>query len=449
MKNRIKAPALLLAGSVVLSGCNLLDVDNPNSLVEESIQQEAAANGVTNGSLRLVSNAVADIWEGPAVVADELYWTGSRDAWGQLDQGHISDPLNEFTDAAFPTLGRAVWMAQNAVDILTGHVADPSDPADLESFRTDLARAQMFNGIILMVTGELQEDMTFSNKMEDGPPVGPDQMSGVLDDAISNLSAAITTFNDLGETDLELAARAIRARAHMSRTIWDELNPSAPAAGSGVNPLAYPAEALTDAAAVIAVGGDWKYNLAYSSASGQGDMLQNVNNRGENQWDPTLVENDGPGASGRTGVITLIDPYTGAPDNAVATALAQWGENQYGALTITSERLMRLIVAENDLATGGGGAGSDFETQMNALRGLDGDDFASGGAVTDLDMLAHARRVNVLHMGLRLQDMYRWGLQDPTWQGGSAAAQAPGTMLPITIIEIRANCHLNEVGCSP
>ena len=50
-------------------------------------------------------------------------------------------------------------------------------------------------------------------------------------------------------------------------------------------------------------------------------------------------------------------------------------------------------------------------------------------------------------MGLRLQDMYRWGLTMPEWDAQSAAITAPGTMLPITIIEIRANCYLNGLGC--
>ena len=62
-------------------------------------------------------------------------------------------------------------------------------------------------------------------------------------------------------------------------------------------------------------------------------------------------------------------------------------------------------------------------------------------------MLQHTRRVNTLYMGLRLQDMYRWGLTDPLWAAGSTALTNPGEMLPITIVEIRANCNLNGQGC--
>lgn len=112
---------------------------------------------------------------------------------------------------------------------------------------------------------------------------------------------------------------------------------------------------------------------------------------------------------------------------------------------------MRLILAEDALAAGGGGPGGAFETQINAIRDLENSDaaydFVSGGAVSDLEALQHTRRVNALHMGLRLQDMYRWGITDPTWQGGSAAALSPGTMLPITVVERRANCHISEQEC--
>ena len=92
MKNRIKAPAIAVAAVVALSGCNLLDVTNPNSLVEESIMLEAAANGVVNGSLNRISNGISDVWEGYLVTSDELYWIGSRDAWGLVSYTHLTLP---------------------------------------------------------------------------------------------------------------------------------------------------------------------------------------------------------------------------------------------------------------------------------------------------------------------------------------------------------------------
>jgi hypothetical protein len=115
--NRIKAPALAAIATLTLSGCigDLLDVDNPNSLNESSVELPAAANGLTNGALVETADAVSYMGLSLAVASDEAYWTGSRDAWGQLDQGYVSDPLNEFTDLAFPQLGEAVWLGRKAV----------------------------------------------------------------------------------------------------------------------------------------------------------------------------------------------------------------------------------------------------------------------------------------------------------------------------------------------
>jgi hypothetical protein len=301
----------------------------------------------------------------------------------------------------------------------------------------------MFNGMVLMVVGESQDDMTFSDKQEDGAPVGSANMSGILDDAIASLSAAATSFAALSETDLETTAIALRARARMSRAIWDVLNPTAT-----VGTALAMAAARTDAETVITRVGtsDWKYNLVYSAASSSNPMVSNVNSRGENQWDESLVENTGPGASGRTGNVTLLDPVTGAADAAVGTALTQWGDGIYAPVTMTSERLMRLIVAEDALA---GGDTGEFETQINAIRALDSYSgaFVQGGAVSDVEALTHTRRVNTLFMGLRLQDMYRWGITMPGWDAQSAAITAPGTMLPITIIECRANQLIGEANC--
>jgi hypothetical protein len=440
MNNRIKAPAMAMAAALVLSGCNLLDVDNPNSLVEESIKLEAAANGVVNGALNRISNGISDVWEGYLVTSDELYWIGSRDAWGQLDQGFVGNPENEFLDSAFPSLGQGVWMAQNAVDILTEHSANGA------GFEKDLARAQLFNGMILMVTGEVQEDMTFSNKMEDGAPVGPAAMSQVLDRAITNLDAAVSGFQALGEDDLVLRARSVRARATMSRTMWNALNPNATVGGA----MAF-ASSLADANYVIDnTAAGWQFDLSFSSGTGSCNMCGNINERKENQIDLSLVTVD---ASNDINGIALMDPVSGAPDLTLINRLNQWKSgsylssgNQYSSLTVSSERLMRLIVAEDALANGNVAA---FEAQIDALRALVGEvEWNSGGAVSDLDMLMHSRRVGVLLMGLRLADMYRWGLTDPQWQSGSDAILTPGEMLPITIVEVRANCNLNGNGCS-
>ena len=442
MKNRIKASVLTVVTALTLSGCgDLLDVNNPNNLVEESISQAAAASAVVNGSLSLVSSAISQIWQPYLVTSDEVYWIGSRDAWLALDQGFIGNPENEFSDGAFPSVGRGRWMADQAIKILQGHVAE--DP----SFAYDLARAHHFAGIMYTVIGEVMEDFAFSDKTESGAPVGPGNMSSVLNTGIGYLDKAITSYESLGNADRAVAAKAMRARAHQSRAIWDVINPTASGTFTTVNASA----AAADANAVLTAAGgnsaDIEYDLVYSSGSQTNSMGGWINDRKENQYSTQLVTLDAN--NNRTGV-AMMDPIDNIVDPAVTKRMKRWGCGAaagncgpYSPLTISSTRLMHLILAENALA---GGDGATFTTHINHIRAMDGLT-AFSGQISNNDMLQHTRRANTMIMGLRLADMYRFGLTDPKWEAQSDAISTPGEMLPITIIEIRANCHLNGQGC--
>lgn len=440
----IRASVAWMVVALTLGGCSdLLDVSNPNDLVEEDVRQEAAANAVVNGALTLVSSSVSQSWQPYLVASDEMSWIGSRDAWLSLDQGFLDDPYNEFIDGPFPAMGQGRWMADEAIEILTEHIGNNSSS---DALRTDLARANLYSGIMYMVIGEIQEDFTFSDKTESGPPVGDANMHRVLDGAISRFSEAIAGFRAVNDANMEVVAMALRARARQSRAIWDVINPSP--SGNG---LVGSADAAADAEAVLAaVGGDesdWTFNLTFSSASRSNSMAGWVNDRKENQIDVSIAtrnpQNDING-------IALQDPVDGVDDPAVIKWLNQWkGGNYldkggiYPDLTLASSRMMQLILAEHALA---GGNEAMFVERINHIRALD-DLTPFAGQIGNMEMLQHTRRVNVLLQGLRLADMYRWGMADPQWQGSSAATTKPGTMLPISIIEIRANCHLNGQGC--
>src|SRR5687768_5971301 len=114
-----KSLAGALTLGIALSGCSdLLDVSNPNDLTEESIEAVAAANAVVNGAVAANATAISQFWLGYLIATDEIVWIGSRDAWGQLDQGFVSNPNNEFTDDAYKVLSQARYMADRAVGIL-------------------------------------------------------------------------------------------------------------------------------------------------------------------------------------------------------------------------------------------------------------------------------------------------------------------------------------------
>jgi len=432
------------AGSLVavlaLGGCDdLLDVSNPNDLVEKDVKENRdVATGVVNGAEALVFSSVSQSWQPYLVASDEMSWIGSRDAWLALDQGGVDDPLNEFIDGPFPAMGQARWMSDFAIEILTAH--DSEDPSG--GFKTDLARANFYSGIIYMMIGEIQEDFAFSNKTESGPAVGPDNMYTVLDKAIGRLTEAVTGFESLGQHELALNARAVRARARQSRAIWDVINPS-PSGNGLVNAV----DAGADAEAVIAEAGgneaDWTFNMTYSATSVSNSMASWVNDRKENQIDVSIATRN---ASNDINGIAMMDPIDNVPDPAVIKWLNQWKDGDYldkggvyAPLTLVSTRMMHLILAENALAIGNE---AGFRERINHIRALDGL-MPFTGQIENMEMLKHTRRVNVLLQGLRLADMYRWGIEDPLWEPSRATKTSPGEMLPISIIECRANSHLN------
>lgn len=432
------------AGSLVailaLGGCDdLLDVGNPNDLVEKDvIQNKDVANAVVNGAEALVFSSVSQSWQPYLVASDEMSWIGSRDAWLSLDQGRVRDPLNEFIDGPFPAMGQARWMSDKAIEIVGAH--DGEDPAG--GFKRDLARANFYSGIIYMMIGEIQEDFAFSDKKESAAPVGPDNMYTVLDGAISRLTEAVTGFESVGDHEMALNARAVRARARQSRAIWDVINPPS---GNG---LVNASDAGADAAAVIAEAGgneaDWTFNMTYSATSVSNSMAGWVNDRKENQIDVSIATRN---ASNDIDGIAMMDPIDGVEDPAVIKWLNQWKDGNYlnkggvyAPLTLVSTRMMHLILAENALASGNTAA---FRERINHIRALDGLT-PFDGQIDDMEMLKHTRRVNVLLQGLRLADMYRWGIEDPLWEPSSTTKTSPGEMLPISVIECRANSHLND-----
>jgi len=105
-------------------------------------------------------------------------------------------------------------------------------------------------------------------------------------------------------------------------------------------------------------------------------------------------------------------------------------------MAVVSKREMYLIVAEAAPAAGNTGA---FDTAINSLRALDGKPAYNGTGPTRLALLQWERRINLVFQGLRLNDMYRFGVKDPRWVTTSIAFTKPGCLLPIPLIEREAN----------
>ena len=448
----------LLALSLATVGCGgLLDVDNPNNVLEEELLLPRTAPSVVNGALASVARGVNAATLLAATASDELDWVGSRDAWRQLDFGNLSDPFNEFTDAAFPFLGEGRWMADKAIAILEMHRDSARIPATVSHVLP--ARAYLYGAVAYTTIGDLFEDWAFSDQQVSAPPMGEDNMRQVYDTAIAYLDRGLADAVEAGSAGdpWQLPILAMRARARHARAVWDLIGNrpvTLPLANGG---LVNDADAVADAQAALAsASGDWKLTFTYSPSSVSigpdqpgvfYSMGGEVNDRQEMRLGDPYVY---PSASNKTWDSTRIrDPITGARDPVLqAAATAFKTAATYPAFTVVSRRELHLILAEAALAAGDT---ATFATQINALRGLNSLAAWNPSApqIRADSLLWYERQVNLFLQGRRLADHYRSGSQSPRWQPTSEAVMQPGRFLPITARECLSNEFIGAANCRP
>lgn len=435
-------PVLALAAAVGLAGCDsLIEVENPNNVKIEDLDNPTVASSLVSGVLNEVSDAYGHSMTSYATITDELTWIGSRDAWNSLEQGFVSITTNEFTDAAFPDVAEARWLADEAIKRLSAF-----DQAGELPDRLDLARAYMYAGIIYMIIPAMWEDFVVaSDREEPGPAVGPNNMDTLFDTAIQHLTSGLAIAQAEGSSSLETDILALRASAAHQRVIWRAVNPSPSAT------FVTDAGAAADAQAVInRIGGqDFVLKFRYSDATTANTIGAWVNQRLEHRVDVLYGVPD-PSNKTITGV-ALLDPLDGGPDPGLAAVIAdfcnisgtQCTNTDLGPLWVTSEREMYLILAEDALVAPDLAAAEGFINDLRDLDNLSTYDRTAPGAPTVGAMIQHHRMGNLFLQGRRLSDMYRFGIQDPRWTAASETVNNPGIFMPITTIECRANPNLN------
>ena len=440
MKTNVKT-YLAFGAALALGACDLLDVENPNNLVQSDVENIAAANAAVNGAQATVIRAYSRMIGSYSTTSDEFTWIGSRDAWNTLNNGNVTDPANEFVNEHFPYVGEARWMSDEAVRLLEGHMSEsPSD-----AIQTDLGRAYLYAGMIYTMIGEFFDDFALSDRITAAPPIGAANMSSLFDTAIQYFTNAITNADAVGDDATSMAALGMRMRAYHARAVWGLLNP---AGATPAQPLISDAGADADAAALIAAAdADWRYDHTFVAGQLTSNFGSWVNSRQEMQigedyartvpGDLTTIEAwllEDPIDTGATDprFLFFAGRFLDAPDGFAADVAT-------GPLAVTGVRMAHLILAESALA---GGDTGTFATHVNAVRALDSMTPFSG-QVAEIDMLVHERRVNLFLQGTRLHDHYRFGIASSNWLPNSEAVTMPGTMFPITRTEILANPHIN------
>ena len=470
------ATGLLGAGLVLaVAGCSgLLDVKNPNNVNESDLNNPASAAAQANGVLASLTRAWGNILTPYSMATDELTWIGSRDAWRNLDEGQISEPTNEFVDAAYFYVGEARWWADTTIGRLVGFKAKSVLAND-----DDLARSYLYGALVFTAIGNLFDNFPIgSSGRNAAPPLGASKMDSVYKTAINYATNGITLAQATSNKALELDLTAARATARYYLALWGKLNP-APASVPVASPLVNDAGAVTDANAALALATtlkqpDYRFQLTFSSATVNfADIGFEVNERLEmrigSAYVYPLCTQSGCGSGGKTifvDSIRLRDPIDNRPDPELARFLCGsatvatcpkpdvaggssgfLNTTHFTPLTVLSARELRLIVAEAALAAGNT---AGFQTAIDSLRALDGlTAWTPASTVTALDLLKYERQTNLFLQGRRLSDHYRFGAPADIWQPGQEALTTPGTFLPITISERLANpaCLADPASC--
>ena len=460
--------AVAVSATALLAACgDLLEVTNPNNVVEDALSQPGAASAIANGAGATVTRALTAILAPYGAVTDELTYVGSRDAYGYADKGEVSDPFNEFSDAAFPEMAEARWTSFSAVQRLKAF----NDAGELVD-KQDLTRALLYESIIFTSIGEMFDDFVIeSNKTVAGPPIGEGNMAVVFDSAITQATEGLAVEGLTKDNKIRLLM--MRARAKHSKAIWAKLNGAggAPATTPVASPLVSDAGADADAAAALAeiAGADYKCKLTpLIQTLGFPNVGNDLNNRLElrsgdflagappasctnnscDSWvDPNAAGNAVDSTTLRDPASDVIDPVF--RENILECCIKgeQNGQGDLVPITIVSAREMLLIRAEHALANGGTG---EFTTFINQIRAFNPTLTPyNGTSPAPQEMLIHMRFVNLFNQGKRLMDMHRFGIKARKWV---PASEAYGKACFFPVMNIERSTHPDDFGaplCRP
>ena len=434
--NRAFRGAAAIAAAALLGACNnVLDVDNPNNVVDEALNNPTATASIVNGAGASVIKAFNSVLAPYGAVTDELTWSGSRDGFKQLDDGGVSDPFNEYVDAATFNVSEARYLADEAITRLLGF-----EKAATLTSTNELARAYLYGSMIYVLIPDMFDDFVVkSYRTVAAANEGESKMSALYDIAIDYATKGLAKAST---ATMRGDLTAMRARARHGKAVWLKVNPGATAPA---NPLVGDADVVADANAALAIIGsnvDYRIEMSPSPNGGQGNPGSGfeINQRLELAGgDAFFVRNS---AGTRVTDIRLNDPIDHVKDPALSKNADRYVritplniDGRYIPGTAVSTRELLLYVAEAALANSNT---AGFTTAINLLRTLDGLTPYSG-QIPALDLLKHSRAVNLYMHGRRLSDLYRFGIKADRWVTTSEAYKRAGCFFSISVSERQAN----------
>jgi hypothetical protein len=359
----------------------------------------------------MVARAVNSLLAPYGAVTDELSWSGSRDAFKQLDDGGVSDPANEYVDAANFQLSEARYLTEESIERLLGF-----QKAGSVINVNDLARAYLYAATVFRVIPDMFDDYVIASyRTVNEAPVGEANMASLYDKSIDYATKGLAVATD---NVIKGNLTAIRASARFNKAIWGKIQP-----GSTVptQPLVNDAGAASDATAALGLMSGPKYRF---------EINPNTTNTGSPSSGFEINQRLELSAGDRYAVlvspftkvtgIRLNDPITGQPDPILSENIERCCkvnsafnvDGNYIPYAATSAADMYLIQAEVALAANNGTPNAAFETAINAIRrAYQLTDWTPASAVTARQILEHERAVVLFMQGRRLADMYRFNVK--------------------------------------
>jgi len=436
--SRSIARVTVALATVMLGACNLFetDISNPNAVVEEALNDPSAGTTIVNGLgaslIRTHNQLVGTV----GATSDELTWSGSREYWKLLDEGDLTDPQNEYTNGQYPYTSETRWMADYVVSKVEGYGANIRN-------RADLARAYTYAGFAYLLIGENYEDFIIaSDRQANAAPMGEAAFVTVFDSSIAYLTKAVNLSRTIGNAEWERNSLALRARARFGKAIATRFRPARNPGTLAAPYLVNDANASADATAALALmTSGYRFQLA-SNAQNNGGYFSTgfeTNQRLEIRAGSEYVNTNPAATTPLPGIdgIKLVDPVSGAKDPVLARAIDECcrsATGQFLTITVVSQQEMLLILAEAALAAGNN---TEFTNRINQLRTVNGVPNWAGTPAA-LEILKHARRVNLFMQGRRLVDHHRFGVKADRWLTNSVAYRK-ACLFPISYSERQQN----------
>mgnify|MGYP006425337281 CR=1 FL=1 len=268
---RFRTSVLLLiffvSTSLTLSGCDLFEVDNPQELPTQQIDQDeqllpAVVNGVEGRFAGLLDQSI--LFSG--LVADELRHTGSFPSFGDIDRGVLTAGNAEI-NPLYSSGASTVWSGDDTADRIDAQLESGElDSTEEAEFQNLKARALLFGGYALVVLSENFGGVTIDAGERLSPENGFEEAITRFNESVAAAQAAVAAAQAAGDPSLDPSLEGRIANAQGL-----EAYAQGGIARASLN-LGNLDDAFDAATAALGVGGNFNREVAYDQATNQNDI---------------------------------------------------------------------------------------------------------------------------------------------------------------------------------